>query len=225
MDNEKNFLPKIKEFEEFRMPRWNDLPEIDLYMDQVISVTDKYLGILSTSPDPVLTPSMINNYVKNRIIPPPTKKKYNREHLAKLIIICIMKPVMEISAISDVLSRNEALFGIEKMLDEFAAMFEKSLANLSRAALLAFESTDKTEEMLCTIAIESAVKSGTEKIIAEYAYSAACKGLEKEEENKAQEPKKEVEKNSEKEKEKEKEKTKEKTKAKSKKEPAEMSET
>ena len=118
MEKEQNFLSKIKSFKNFNMPRWDDLPEIDLYMDQVISVTDKLLGSLSVENAPILTPSMINNYVKNRILPPPVKKKYSREHLAKLIIICIMKPIMEISAIADIMTRNEALFGTAQMLDK-----------------------------------------------------------------------------------------------------------
>ena len=171
MEKEKNFLSKIKSFKNFNMPRWDDLPEIDLYMDQVISVTDKLLSSLSVEDTPILTPSMINNYVKNRIIPPPVKKKYSREHLAKLIIICIMKPIMEISAIADIMTRNEALFGTAQMLDKFSSMFEKNIASRARSSELAMESTKKTEEMLCAIAIENAVKAGAEKVIAEHAYA------------------------------------------------------
>lgn len=171
MEKEKNFLSKIKSFKDFNMPRWDDLPEIDLYMDQVISVTDKLLSSLSVEDTPILTPSMINNYVKNRIIPPPVKKKYGREHLAKLIIICIMKPIMEISAIADIMTRNEALFGTAQMLDKFSSMFEKNIASRARSSELAMESTEKTEEMLCAIAIENAVKAGAEKVIAEHAYA------------------------------------------------------
>lgn len=190
MDNEKLFFEKINNFNDFHMPRWADLPEIELYMDQVISVTDKYLGVLSTSSDPVLTPSMINNYVKNRILPPPVKKKYSREHLAKLLVICILKPIMEISAIADIMKRSEKLFGIEKMLDDFSVMFENRLCALSRDVSAAFENTEKTEEMLCAIAIENAVKSGTEKIIANYA-CAACRKDEPEEKIEKTEKKKE----------------------------------
>lgn len=171
MEKEKNFLLKIKSFKDFNMPRWDDLPEIDLYMDQVISVTDKLLGSLSVENAPILTPSMINNYVKNRILPPPVKKKYSREHLAKLIIICIMKPIMEISAIADIMTRNEALFGTAQMLDKFSSMFEKNIASRARSSELAMESTEKTEEMLCAIAVENAVKAGAEKVIAEHAYA------------------------------------------------------
>ena len=171
MEKEKNFLSKIKSFKDFNMPRWDDLPEIDLYMDQVISVTDKLLGSLSVENAPILTPSMINNYVKNRILPPPVKKKYSREHLAKLIIICIMKPIMEISAIADIMTINEALFGTAQMLDKFSSMFEKNIASRARSSELAMESTEKTEEMLCAIAVENAVKAGAEKVIAEHAYA------------------------------------------------------
>lgn len=171
MEKEQNFLSKIKSFKNFNMPRWDDLPEIDLYMDQVISVTDKLLGSLSVENAPILTPSMINNYVKNRILPPPVKKKYSREYLAKLIIICIMKPIMEISAIADIMTRNEALFGTAQMLDKFSSMFEKNIASRARSSELAMESTEKTEEMLCAIAVENAVKAGAEKVIAEHAYA------------------------------------------------------
>lgn len=198
MEKEKNFLSKIKSFKDFNMPRWDDLPEIDLYMDQVISVTDKLLSSLSVEDTPILTPSMINNYVKNRIIPPPVKKKYSREHLAKLIIICIMKPIMEISAIADIMTRNQALYGTAQMLDKFSSMFEKNIASRARSSELAMESTEKTEEMLCAIAIENAVKAGAEKVIAEHAY-AEIRKIEKTTE--------EIVKNEEKTKEKAKEKT------------------
>ncbi|MBE6654085.1 MAG: DUF1836 domain-containing protein [Ruminococcaceae bacterium] len=193
MENEKIFLDKINTFNNFHMPRWKDLPEIDLYMDQVISVTDKYLSVMAVSDDPVLTPSMINNYVKNRILPPPVKKKYSREHLAKLLVICILKPVMEISAIADIMERSEKLFGIERMLDDFSAMFETRLSSLSHDISEAFEKEEKTEEMLCAITIENAVRSGTEKIIANFAYSAFGKKEtdEKEKEKEKAEKKKE----------------------------------
>lgn len=205
MEKEQNFLSKIKSFKNFNMPRWDDLPEIDLYMDQVISVTDKLLGSLSVENAPILTPSMINNYVKNRILPPPVKKKYSREHLAKLIIICIMKPIMEISAIADIMTRNEALFGTAQMLDKFSSMFEKNIASRARSSELAIESTEKTEEMLCAIAIENAVKAGAEKVIAEHAYAEI---------RKIEETTEETVKNEEKTKEKAKEKTPAKEKAK-----------
>lgn len=172
MNNEALFFEKMKLFGTFKMPRWSELPEIELYMDQVISVADKYLGALSSSSDPVLTPSMINNYVKNHILPPPVKKKYSREHLAKLMVICVLKPVMEISAIADVINLSEKLFGTARMLDDFSAMFEERLCALSKSAAALFENAENTEELLCAVATENAVSAVTEKLVVAYACAA-----------------------------------------------------
>lgn len=84
MEKEKNFLSKIKSFKDFNMPRWDDLPEIDLYMDQVISVTDKLLSSLSVEDTPILTPSMINNYVKKQNNSSPCKEKIQQRAPCKV---------------------------------------------------------------------------------------------------------------------------------------------
>lgn len=197
MEKEKIFFEKISTFSSFHMPRWRELPEIDLYMDQVVSLTDKYLGALCAQDEPALTPSMINNYVKNQIIPAPVKKKYSREHIAKLLVICILKPIMEISAIADIMERIEKLFGTEKMLDDFADMFEKRLRALSKNISASLENEDKSEALLSAFAIENAVSAGTEKIIANFAYSAfgkkenGEKDKEKSEKKKEEKPEKE----------------------------------
>ena len=53
-----------------RLPRWDELPDIDLYLDQVLTLLDKYLGpFLPENGGHALTASMINNYVKLRIVP------------------------------------------------------------------------------------------------------------------------------------------------------------
>ena len=80
---------------------WEELPDIDLYMDQVKTYMNKQLSLFKRSPDDkLLTSSMVNNYVKNEMIPAPTKKKYNREHLSSLIIICMLKQVLTIPDIA-----------------------------------------------------------------------------------------------------------------------------
>lgn len=180
MGSEKVFFEKLSAFKSFHMPRWNDLPEIDLYMDQVISVTDKYLGTLCTTDDPILTPSMINNYVKSGIIPSPVKKKYSREHLAKLLVICILKPVMEISAIAQIIERTENCSGTPRMLDDLADLFESRLRTLSVIITSDIENEEKTEDLLCAITAENAVSAGTEKIIANLAYASFSKKENKE---------------------------------------------
>ena len=191
MNGEHVFLEKIKIFSSFHMPRYAELPEIELYMDQVISVIDKYIGAFSASGDPVLTPSMINNYVKNRVIPSPEKKKYNRDHLAKLLVICLLKPTMEISAIADIIANSEKLYGTAQMLDMFAEMYEKRLSALALEISALLKKSGNTEDVFFSIATENALKAGPMKTLAHFAYSAVRK---EEPEEKAEKPEKKKEK-------------------------------
>ena len=78
----------------------DEIPQIDLYMDQVTTFMEKHLGELKRYPeDKVLTKTMINNYTKNNLLPPPEKKRYTKEHLILLIYIYYMKNVISISDI------------------------------------------------------------------------------------------------------------------------------
>lgn len=85
--------------QEFQLPKWEDFPEFELYMDQMIILLNNYLAIGDGGEEKQVTASMINNYVKMRIMPPPVKKKYNRTHLAYLVVICSLKDALGISAI------------------------------------------------------------------------------------------------------------------------------
>ncbi len=90
---------------EYHLPTWDELPAIELYMDQVIILLTNYLGIFSvvSNDDKLITPTMINNYVKQKTIPAPVKKRYSKIHLAYLIIICILKQTLSISTISKII--------------------------------------------------------------------------------------------------------------------------
>ena len=74
----------LKEWEEallnVSLPRWDELPEIEIYMDQLVKFIDKYTGELQLDHTKDLTPSMINNYVKLKLVPKPVKKKYGKNH-------------------------------------------------------------------------------------------------------------------------------------------------
>lgn len=84
------------------LPRWEELPDMDLYKDQVITLIEKYVGDLMIEEEKILTPSMINNYVKWKMIPAPNRKKqYNRVHFAYLIAITILKQVMTIKEVKE----------------------------------------------------------------------------------------------------------------------------
>lgn len=107
-----------------KIPIWNELPEIDLYMDQIIVLMEKYLG--SATNDKLITPSMINNYVKLGIIPPPEKKKYSKTHIAYLIIICSLKQVMPIADIKILIDEKLKKQSIEELLNEYSKLYSNT---------------------------------------------------------------------------------------------------
>ena len=95
----------IKEILDFHLPRFDELPNIDLYMDQVLSIIENSLNIFSSeNEENIITKSMINNYVKQNVIEKPFKKRYKRFHVSYLIIISTLKRVLSISEISKVLN-------------------------------------------------------------------------------------------------------------------------
>ena len=83
----------------------DEIPQIDLYMDQVTTFMEKHLGELKRYPeDKVLTKTMINNYAKNNLLPSPLKKKYTQEHILLLVFIYYFKNLMSFTDIETVLS-------------------------------------------------------------------------------------------------------------------------
>ncbi len=113
------------------IPRWNELPEIDLYLDQVVSYLEKYLEQYNvTKEDKIITKTMINNYVKLGIMPAPEKKKYSREHIAYLMVICVLKQVYSINDIGKLISLTIQYFELSKAYNRFCANLEISIKNV-----------------------------------------------------------------------------------------------
>lgn len=125
----------------FHIPRWKELPDIDLYLDQVVTFIDKYLSnYIKTDTEKnsddkeekvttCVTKTMINNYVKQNIMEPPVKKKYNKKHLAYLFVICILKQVYSISDIDKLIKLALRGFPIERAYDTFCQALETSIKN------------------------------------------------------------------------------------------------
>lgn len=95
----------------------DDIPNIDLYMDQVTTFMESRLKSSTRHPgeDKILTKTMINNYAKNDLLPPPKKKKYSREHVLLLIFIYYYKGILSISDIQELLKPiTEQFFDTEQ---------------------------------------------------------------------------------------------------------------
>lgn len=113
-----NLLSSILEsLERIEYIRPRDIPNIDLYMDQVTTFMDNKLRRTTRNPgdDKILTKTMINNYAKNDLLPPPIKKKYSKEHILLLIFIYYFKGVLSINDIQTLLEPvTEMFFGEDK---------------------------------------------------------------------------------------------------------------
>ena len=100
-------------------PKWSELPDIDLYLDQVLL----YVNLLDNSSivddDKGLTSAMINNYVKNGHLDKPIKKKYNRKQVARLIVITALKNVFSIQEISQTLTVLTANNSSKNLYNDF----------------------------------------------------------------------------------------------------------
>lgn len=94
-----------------------DIPNIDLYMDQVTTFMESRLKSSTRNPgeDKILTKTMINNYAKNDLLPPPVKKKYSRDHVMMLIFIYYYKGILSINDIQTLLKPiSDKFFGTSK---------------------------------------------------------------------------------------------------------------
>ena len=91
-------------YDNIHIDRWEDIPDFPLYIDQVVSIIEKSLSFLKIENESIITKTMINNYVKHKLVKAPIKKKYEREQIAYFIIICLLKPVFSLEEISKLIN-------------------------------------------------------------------------------------------------------------------------
>lgn len=165
---------------ECRLPRWDELPDIELYMDQVITLMGKYFGWLSPQDESVLTSSMINNYVKIGIIPAPIKKKYSRTHLFRLIIICVMKRVLPINDIAALIETLLETRTEDEVLDIFTSRYEEECFNTMSLLESSLEQNaeEESKAALSLSVIHAAAIAGGNILFSEYALSELRKRAE-----------------------------------------------
>lgn len=142
-----------------------DLPNIHLYMDQVTTFMDAQLESTKRHPaDKILTKTMINNYAKNNLLPPPLKKKYSKEHILVLIFIYYLKNILSINDIQTLLSpltskyfTNSDGLTLEDIYKEVFHLEETQILSLEKDVYRKFqkanqmfsEEEDEDREFLC----------------------------------------------------------------------------
>lgn len=128
---------------DFKLTKWEDMPDIGLYMDQVLVLMDKYIGSLFIDKENFLTPSMINNYVKLGVMKAPVAKKYSREHLVFLTIICLMKQTLSISSIKYVIENELTKITITELYTKFCNYYEGYLIAILKGENILLENSNK----------------------------------------------------------------------------------
>ena len=119
------------EIKDFHLPRWHELPNIDLYIDQLVSLLEQYLsGYIKSDnekDEKLVTKTMINNYVKQNVITPPINKKYNKEHMASLFVIFVLKQVYSIHDIKKLIHLAVETSPIDLSYNRFCSELEKAI--------------------------------------------------------------------------------------------------
>ena len=150
--------------EESQTVEWDRLPEIYLYMDQVLTYMKKQLHFYERDGDTtLLTSSMINNYVKDGVLPRPAQKKYSREHLALLTVICMLKNVLSIQDIASLLKILLISASPSEMYNRFCGAQTAALKEVCGR----IRSSGKSEADLTRLAIELSVEANARRTAAE----------------------------------------------------------
>ncbi len=109
----------------FRIPRWEELPDVDLYLEQIISLIDGSIGkYVNEDGKKALTKTMVNNYVKQKIIEAPEKKKYNKLAVASLHVITVLKSVFSINEIAELIKLAIKANDVEISYNRFCETIE-----------------------------------------------------------------------------------------------------
>lgn len=171
MEYTTSLLRWIHRLEHYEIPSWEELPCLDLYMDQVITLMEQYLSVYQKEDEKLITPSMINNYVKLGVIPKPYKKRYNRIHLAYLTMVCSLKQVLSISVIQKILpvtlTEPEAESAYCAFRTAQKQMFLQATAEVAESEKRLQEKENATFADLFEHSVQVALKGNIYKILSE----------------------------------------------------------
>ena len=160
----------------FRLPSWEEIPDIGLYMEQVTSLLKQYLDYLppELKEEQPITAAAINNYVRTKVMPEPIKKRYYRIHIAYLIMICTLKESLSIAMVQKAVPTGLTEDEVRKMYETYSErhrMTAEYFVNQIRAAagpILDHEVTDEfAAEETSELIIMSAIASGFSCLLAQ----------------------------------------------------------
>ncbi len=158
---------------EYVLPTWEELPTLELYMEQVIALLTDYLTFLPKEdvPDTIITAAAINNYVRKKIMPPPVKKRYSRIHLAYLVMLCSLKQCVSISYIQRMIPLTLTEDQLRDIYNEFVKYHRQSvlgyIAQMNDTISTLLAEAETADRGVSNVATTLAVVSGLSRISAE----------------------------------------------------------
>ena len=111
-----------KYLNDYRLPDWDSIPDFGLYMEQVLALLTEYLDYLppEIKEERFITAATINNYVRNKFMPEPRKKKYYRVHIVYLIMICTLKQSLSIATLQKMIPVGISEAEVKEIYDAYA---------------------------------------------------------------------------------------------------------
>ncbi len=159
----------------YHLPVWEELPTIELYMEQVIALLSQWLYFLPAEDNQgeVVTPTAINNYVRLKIMPAPNKKKYSRIHIAYLIMICTLKQSVSIAYVQKMIPMGLTEDEVRIVYSDYvkqhrdAAMYFIKQVRANSRDILSSEETETSSGAVSRIVMLTAVLAGFSKLMTE----------------------------------------------------------
>jgi hypothetical protein len=165
---------KLSEFSQairaYTTESWNQFPNIDLYMDQVITYLERLLNFMGeTDGSRSITPSMVNNYVKEGYLKRPVNKKYDRAQLSALYILSMLKPVLPIPLIADSIKGLKTELDCELLFEQYGKLQDRAFDNVADRLdeVLSRESEESFEDILRLFALQLTSEANACQIAAE----------------------------------------------------------
>ncbi len=165
---------------DYHLPEWDAIPDLGLYMDQVVVLLAQYLNFIPAMPggkESFVTSSTINNYVRLKIMPAPVKRKYFRVHIAYLIMILTMKQSISISDVQKIMPEGTDIPSVRRAYEDYSQKFREIALFFNRQMQGAWDDLHSSEPSesgrpdergaTSRLVIESALIAGFSKILAE----------------------------------------------------------
>ncbi|KRM23806.1 DUF1836 domain-containing protein [Latilactobacillus graminis] len=162
---------KLDRLQITRLPRWTDLPDLALYMDQVVSYINQYLDGLNLDE---ITAAMINNYVKKGIVTAPSKKRYTKSQIAQVLIIALLKTSFSIEEIKQLIIAESPRRNEKQLYDYFILTFLAAIHQLD-ADYSPYEKSKNPAGILVTETEQTLLKLACQSVVYKIAIRVTLK--------------------------------------------------